>query len=194
MKIREEIKVENRRVNNMKKVILSLAATLASASMMLGVAGAATTGCDLVNTGSSSNNTCTVTQSNDLKVTCTNDAEVVFVNNQSANSGSVTLTNNTNGGYAYSGNAVNTNNTTGKLDVSCGAKVASSPTPSPTPAPTTPSPQPSGQGAGQVQAAALPNTGSNQMVGAIITAGTALVILTAGVKAGFLAYRHFALK
>jgi hypothetical protein len=191
----------------MRRLFLGIVSVLASSSLMFGVAAAQSTDCSIVNTGPNSNNSCTVTNNNDIKVTCKNEADVVFVNNQSANSGSVTLENNTNGGFAYSGNAVNTNTTTGKLDVSCGPKVASSPTPAPTPVPT-PSPQPAaagGQGAAasqpqpqsqSVAAApkALPNTGSASPVAPAAMAITGLGIIAAIARFGVAAYRHFSLK
>jgi uncharacterized surface anchored protein len=191
----------------MRRVFLGLVSVLAYTSLTFGVAAAATSGCDVVNTGPNSNNTCTVTNSNDLKVTCTNKADVVFVNNQDASSGSVTLQNNTNGGYAYSGNAVNTNSTTGKLNVSCGAKTAVAPTPAPTPTPT-PSPTPSSSssvspapaaakssqpagGQGAAQAAALPNTGSNSLVATATIASVVLAVVAVGARVAFSAFQRF---
>jgi hypothetical protein len=191
----------------MRRFFLGLTSVLASASLMFGVASAASSDCSLVNTGPNSNNTCTVTDSNNLKVTCTNSADVVFVNNQSTNSGNATLEKNTNGGYAYSGNAVNTNSTTGNLDVSCGAKTASSPSPapSPTPAPVaaaTPSATPpaasGGSGQAQPQAApkaqALPETGSNGTVAAVAIAASVLGVAATAARLGFSAYRHMSLR
>jgi hypothetical protein len=186
----------------MRKLFLALASVLASASLMFGVAAAATTDCSIVDTGPNSSNTCTVTESNDLKVTCKNEADVVFVNNQSASSGNVTLQNNTNGGFAYSGNAVNTNQTTGKLDVSCGPKVAVTPTPAPAPTPT-PTPTPpaaGGQGQGQVQAQptqaapkALPNTGNSTLATAAVVSSVALGLGAVAARFGVSAYRYFTL-
>jgi hypothetical protein len=191
----------------MRRIFLGLVSVLAYTSLTFGVAAAATSGCDVVNTGPNSNNTCSVTQDNNLKVTCTNNADVVFVNNQNANSGNVTLENNTNGGYAYSGNAVNTNSTTGKLDVSCGAKTAvapaPTPAPTPTPSPSTSSPAPApvaasptqakpagGQGAAS-QAAALPNTGSNTLVATATIASVVLTVAAIGSRVAFSAFRRF---
>jgi hypothetical protein len=191
----------------MRRIFLSLASVLASTALMFGVASAQSTGCDIVNTGPNSTNTCSVSDNNSLKVTCKNNTDVVFVNNQTANSGDVTLQKNTNGGYAYSGNAVNTNSTTGKLDVSCGAKVASAPAPAPTPTPTpTPSPSPTasasasqstpagGQGQAAAKAQALPNTGSNTAVSTTVAAATILGIIAIAARLGFSAYRHFSLR
>jgi hypothetical protein len=199
----------------MRRIFLAIASVLASVSLMFGVAAAQSTGCSIVNTGPNSNNECTTTDNNNIKVTCTNKADVVFVNNQSANSGSVTLEKNTNGGYAYSGDAVNTNSTTGQLDVSCGAKVASSPAPAPAPTPAppaatptsasssqpaggqgggSPAPAPQAQSSGQTQAAVLPNTGSDSAA-SIATIATSILALTAfGARAAFSSYRRFALK
>jgi hypothetical protein len=187
----------------MRRFFLGLTSVLASASLMFGVASAASSNCSVVETGPNSNNTCNVTDSNNLKVTCKNNADVVFVNNQSTNSGNATIENNTNGGYAYSGSAVNTNSTTGKLDVSCGAKTASSASPSPTPvAATTPTSTPpaaqGGQGQAQQQPAAkaqaLPETGSNGVVATVAIAASVLGAAAIASRLGFSAYRHFVLR
>jgi hypothetical protein len=197
----------------MRRIFLSLTSVLASTTLMFGVASAQSTSCDIVNTGPNSTNICSVSDNNNLKVTCKNNTDVVFVNNQSANSGDVTLQKNTNGGYAYSGNAVNTNSTTGKLDVSCGAKVASAPAPAPTP---TPAPSPStstststskpaspaasqsteegGQGQAASSAQALPETGSNTAVSTTIAAASILGVVAVAARLGFSAYRHFSLR
>jgi hypothetical protein len=84
----------------MRRFFLGLTSVLASASLMFGVASAASSNCSVVETGPNSNNTCNVTDSNNLKVTCKNNADVVFVNNQSTNSGNATIENNTNGAVA----------------------------------------------------------------------------------------------
>jgi hypothetical protein len=183
----------------MKKMFLAITSVLASASLMMGVAAATSADCSIVNTGPDSNNKCSVVEENSLKITCNNNTDVVFVNNQSANSGSVTLESNTNGGYAYSGSAVNTNETTGKLNVSCAPKVASAPTPVPAP---TPAPPAGGQGggAGQAQPAAqpapavLPNTGSNTLATTAIVSTVVLGIGAAAARFGVSAYRFFAVK
>jgi hypothetical protein len=187
----------------MRRIFLSLSSVLASTTLMFGVASAQSTGCDIVNTGPNSTNTCSVSDNNSLKVTCKNNTDVVFVNNQTANSGDVTLQKNTNGGYAYSGNAVNTNSTTGKLDVSCGAKVTSAPAPAPTPTPT-PAPTASasasqstpagGQGQAAAKAQALPETGSNTAVSTTVAAASILGIAAIAARLGFSAYRHFSLR
>jgi hypothetical protein len=161
----------------MRRFFLGLTSVLASASLMFGVASAASSNCSVVETGPNSNNTC--------------------------NSGNATIENNTNGGYAYSGSAVNTNSTTGKLDVSCGAKTASSASPSPTPvAATTPTSTPpaaqGGQGQAQQQPAAkaqaLPETGSNGAVATVAIAASVLGAAAIASRLGFSAYRHFVLR
>jgi hypothetical protein len=190
----------------MRRIFLGLTSVLASTSLMFGVAAAQSTGCDVVNTGPNSKNTCTVSDNNSLKVTCKNDADVVFVNNQSANSGNVTIQKNTNGGYAYSGNAVNSNSTTGQLDVSCGTKPASAPAPAPAPTPApTPAPAPApaaqpavatagGQGQAAPKAQALPETGNNAAVSTIVAAASIIGLAAIASRLGFSAYRHFSMK
>ncbi len=155
----------------MRKLVQILAATVASFAMMGAVAGAQANACSIVNTGQGSNNSCTVNATNDLVVTCTNTANVVYVNGQSSNSGSVTLNNNTNGGYAYSGNAVNQNSSNTALDVGCAAKPAAA---------TTTTPATGGMGGGSTTTpaantpASLPNTGTSS-VAKVVTAATAVL-------------------
>jgi hypothetical protein len=179
----------------MKRFTRILSATVVGLSMMAGVASAATTNCSLVNTGPGSNNTCTVTNTTDLSISCTNSVDVVSVNGQSANSGSVTLTGNTSGGFSYSGNAVNTNSTTNKLDVSCGPVVAVTPTTTTTPAATsTPAATPTATPAPAAKVASLPNTGSDTVLNDTLTGAAIIGVALAVSQLGIMAYRRSALK
>jgi len=159
----------------MKRLLPAAASTAIAFGAMAGVAAAQSqAGCTLIDTGPNSNNSCEIVNENELKISCKNDIDVVFVNNQSSESGSVTLEENTNGGYAYSGNAVNTNDATGNLDVSCApAKVVTPP----------PSEDQGEKKVAQVaqpvvKAAVLPPTGANPV------AAIGIVALVLGAIAG----------
>jgi hypothetical protein len=178
----------------MRKIVLAIISTLTSAGLMLGVAAAQTSDCNIVNTGPNSNNTCTIKDENDLNIKCNNNVDVVFVNGQSAGSGEVTLTNNTNGGYAYSGNAVNTNSTTGKLDVSCGAKEAAAPAPAPTPAPAAVPVAAAAQPTPAPQAQALPSTGNNSLVASSMVVSAVVLVGAFAARLALSVYRKAALK
>jgi hypothetical protein len=178
----------------MRRILLAVLSTITSAGLMFGVAAAQSSSCSVIDTGPNSKNTCEVSNNNTIKVSCNNSADVVFVNGQSANSGSVNVTNNNSGGYAYSGNAVNKNSTTGKLDVSCAAKTAAAPTPSPTTSPAGCQGAASAKPTTPAQAQSLPNTGSSLSAKSSITAAVIIVAVALGARFGLSAYRRLALK
>lgn len=185
----------------MKKILLPIATLLASVGLMGGLAAAADSSCSIQNTGGNSNNTCTVTDQKDLKITCNNKADVVAVNNQTASSGNSVVLNNTNGGYAVSGSSTNVNKVSGKLDVKCvSAQQAKSLTPI---AKTTP--PAGGRGAGGQGAAssaqaptaapsALPNTGSDTFAEVATISAASLAGLAIVSRLGLAAYHRFSLK
>lgn len=70
------------------------------------------------NTGPESQNNVTFNDSSSVKVSNYNDLNVVNNNNQSAQSGNASVTENTTGGSATSGNASNTSDTSVTLNVS----------------------------------------------------------------------------
>lgn len=188
----------------MKKILLSIATFLASAGMMGGLAAAANSSCSIQNTGGNSNNTCTLTNQNDLKITCNNKADVVAVNNQNASSGNSVVLNNTNGGFAVSGSATNVNKTSGKLDVKCvsAQQAKALPTISKTTTPPAGGRGAGGQGAGASTSqqsptaapSALPNTGSDSLAVAATISVVSLAALAVASRVGMAAYRHFSLK
>ncbi|PJE65604.1 hypothetical protein COU91_00785 [Candidatus Saccharibacteria bacterium CG10_big_fil_rev_8_21_14_0_10_47_8] len=176
----------------MKVLLKTVATGITAFSLMGGVAAAQVpNGCNISNTGADSTNVCEMTTENELSVTCRNEVDFVFVNNQNSGSGSVTLTGNTNSGFAYSGDASNQNNIDVVTDVSCA--------PAEQVAVTTPT---GGQGAvPQVKAAeqSAPKAASLPVTGANPLAMTAIAAATAGAIAGLAhfgakAYRFLALK
>lgn len=171
----------------MKKILGLLAATAVLFGLLSGIAMAQTgEGCSIINTGPGSNNTCSSQNNQNLVVTCTNNADVVFVNGQSTSSGSATLTFNGNGGYAYSGNAVNQNSTNTGLDVSCQLAQAQTST-----TPTTPSTPPTVQApTNPTTVKALPNTGSNDALPMIVLATGGIIVLALASRLSLSGYRH----
>lgn len=169
----------------MKKLFVAAVTVVTCMSVALGtVAAQSTANCSIVNTGAGSNNTCNISNTTNLSITCTNSTDVVFVNGQSASSGSVTLEGNGSGGYTYSGDAVNVNSATAQLDVSCAAaQTTSTPPVTTTPVGTPATPQ--------VQA--LPKT-SNSAPNVLLAVFAALVALVAVSKLVTVVYRSTSVK
>ena len=171
----------------MTRLLRPLAAGAVAATLITGVASAqsANSGTcgSLSYTGPGSTNTISCDNNSQLNISCSNSADVVYINGQASKSGNATLNGNTSGGNANSGNASNSNSNTTNVDLSC----APAQTTSATTTPSTPSSGGKGAVAGaSTQAASLPNTGSNPLALAAIAAGvlgTLAVVTRLGVKA-----------
>jgi hypothetical protein len=178
----------------MKKLVQLVLASVVGASMFVGVAAADT--CTITNTGQASVNTCTSSESQVLTVTCNNDLNnILFVNGQSANTGTANLTSNGQGGFAYSGDAGNFNSVDLQADLSCGPAVAAV---TPTPTPVTPTPVAATPAATPAPAAAkvvsLPKTGSSAVLNSVAVVAAVVSGGLLAAQLGTIAYRRLALK
>ena len=124
----------------MKRFIKTTIAGLLTASLMSGVAAAATTNidttCSIYNTGSQSYNSCQENSNQSARVTCVNDIYVIDNNAQNAGTGGAVVTGNGNGGSAVTGSATNTSGQTVTIGANCGPATVVTSTPAPTPTPT----------------------------------------------------------
>lgn len=145
----------------MKKLSKLIAAVVLALGLSTAVASAQS--CTIENTGPDSNNSCTVNETSNTNINCSNDAAVINANNQNSQSGDAETDSNTTGGSSTSGSANNSNDTNTNVSQEClGSQGTSSTSTDETPE--------EGQGAGvvagtSVEVASLPDTaGENSLV------------------------------
>ncbi len=181
----------------MKKILRLVIATAAFVAVGIVPAASAQSACTIGTTGPGSVNTCTLTNSNLVTVTCVNGVQVSNTNLQNAASGTATVSGNTISGNATSGDAANVNATATELALFCAtAPAAVTPTPSPTPTP----PAQAGGSGGTVTTpqvagvATLPATGSETILAPIAIGATVLGGIAVAAQVAVSLYRRFALK
>ncbi len=180
----------------MKKIIQLLTAGIVCLGIMGGTAAAATAApCTITNgNGTGSTNVCQFDVNNHLIFTCVNDILVVNGTTQAANSGAVQTASNTAVGSVSSGNAINAGETTTNIDAACIPAAAVTPTPAVVTPASTPAATPAAPAAAPVAVAALPKTGTSNVVSRTAM-GTAIIAgLLGASQLGILAYRRLALK
>jgi len=179
----------------MKKFLQFLSATVVTMAVGFVPAVSAAT-CTITNTGPSSNNTCTVSATTRVTVTCVNGVTVTNLNNQNTLSGTATVSGNTVSGDALSGTAANLNAAATTLAQNCATAAATTPTP--VAATTTPPAATGGQGAVQgastTKVAALPNTGPSTLVTGIAVSAATVGALAGLVHVVLRSYRRRAFK
>ncbi len=119
----------------MKKIIISVIASLATAVAMTASASAATITCSgsiTGPTGPNSNNSVSCIDEQENSVTCENNVIVSNTNEQNAHTGDAFTTNNSSVGDSSTGNANNENSVVVKVGASCAPVTTASTTPTPT--------------------------------------------------------------
>jgi hypothetical protein len=183
----------------LKKFLRLVSATVVTMAVGFVPAASAAT-CTISNTGPSSTNSCTVSDTHTVTITCTNGVGVTNATSQSAVSGSVNVTGNTISGTATSGDANNVNTVATELALNCAAAPATTPTATTptTPAAATPASPAGGQGAVQgasaVKVAALPQTGPSTLPTTIAVSAVAMGSVSALAHVALGSYRRRAFK
>lgn len=181
----------------MKKFIQLVSAAVVTFTVGFVPAVSAATDCSITNTGPGSTNTCIVNDSNLVTVTCVNGVQAASLNNQTAFSGTATVSGNTVSANALSGSAANVNTAATALALNCAAAPAASTTPATTPTSTTSAGRGGGgavQGAATQKVTALPKTGPNTLASVIALSTAGVGSLAALSHAGLSAYRRRAFK
>lgn len=183
----------------MKKILKIIAAAVVSTAFIGSFASAATCN-DIVinNSGDDATNTVTCKSVTDVTVECKNNVIVANANYQNAQTGDATGSGNQSSGSVKSGTAVNYNGTDTTVGATCGAAES----PAPTPAPVTPAGGKGGAGAttaaapgkGAFAPAALPYTGGNTGLIAVVTTLAVAGSLAAGSRFAIATYRRFGSK
>jgi len=170
------------------KKITKLFAGVALSVSLFGATAAAQAACSLTNTGPGSNNTCTVSNTNVVTVTCVNGVNTTNTSVQTATSGTANVSGNSLTGNAASGSTQNINTTANELAQFC---LAAAPVTPPVTPPATP--PAGGQGGGQVAGAAvtqLPKTGANEVLVGLTVALIGLVGLAGLSQVAVASYRR----
>lgn len=185
----------------MKKLLKMFSASvILGASMLGGVANAATCEGSIGITGPGSNNIIDCNMVNAITVNCDNNINVATVNYQNADSGDATASFNTSSGNAISGAVVNDNGTDVEIGASCTPAVV---TPvnnggggggGEVPAEVTPAEQTPSGGLGEALPEELPFTAANPAAATIAGGVIAATALAGSTRVAVAAYRRLSVK